>query len=109
MKNPLKKNDKEAENPFFLLLQKISYFCQLGQKYIILFFAAAAVAQSVNHPELRSLTEVQLNWCEFESWSWHKVVGKKILAAPSVGQYMELSARFGKNRSKNMIIFSPLF
>ena len=51
-----------------------------------------------------------MNWCEFESLSRHKVAGKKILAGPSVGQNMELSARFGKNRRKNMIIcFSTFF
>ena len=35
------------------------------------FLAAAAMAQSVKHPELRSLKEVQLSRCEFDSQSLH--------------------------------------
>ena len=43
--------------------------------------AAAAVAQSVKRPELRSLKEVQQRQCGFNSWR----VREKILDAPCVG------------------------
>ena len=53
-------------------------------KITMLLIAAAAVAQSVKHTELRSLMEVQLSRREFDPWSGHGSLGIKILATPSL-------------------------
>ena len=69
------------------------------------------VAHSGKDPESRSLKEGQLCWCEFDPWSWHKVVGKncveKLLAKPSVGQNTEIIARIRKYKTLNPLITNP--
>ena len=59
--------------------------------------AAVALVQSVEHLFL----EVQLSdRCRFKSRLQHKVVGEKILAAPSMGEH---GSKFGKKNKQSLM------